>query len=93
MSHDVSWTDSKLNFLLHLQVGRRKCVGEDFGKAMVLALISAFVTKYEFALETPYDFSKEPPLAFTRAPNSFVLILKLRDPWNIHNLDSISDQN
>ena len=82
MSHRRFLDESKLNFLFYhftLQVGRRKCVGEDFGKAMVLALISAFVTKYEFVLENPYDFTQEPPLAFTRAPNSFLLILKPRD--------------
>ena len=58
------------------KVGRRKCVGEDFGKAMVLALVSTFLKKYHLKLEEPYDFTKEPPVAFTRAPNNFTLILK-----------------
>ena len=62
-------------FLSLFQVGRRKCVGEDFGKAMILALISSFLKRYDLKLQQAYDFTEEPAVAFTRAPNDFTLIL------------------
>ena len=50
-------------------------MGEDFGKAMILALISSFLKRYELKLQQAYDFTEEPAVAFTRAPNDFTLIL------------------
>ena len=68
--------------MMPFQVGRRKCVGEDFGRAMVLAFVMELVQRYHLKLETEYDFSKEPSPGFTRSPNPFTLML---DPLPFHH--------
>ena len=58
------------------KVGRRRCVGEDFGKAMVTAFIIKLLSNFTLKLSDPYDFEKEPAPSFTRAPNAFNIILE-----------------
>ena len=62
--------------MMPFQVGRRRCVGEDFGKAMVIAFVIKFLSCFRLKLSTPYDFHKEPAPGFTRAPNPFNIIME-----------------
>lgn len=53
------------------QIGLRKCVGEDFGKAMVFLFSTHLVSTYKIQLASVYDLDQEPDPGFTRAPRPF----------------------
>ena len=64
------------------QTGRRRCVGEDFGKAMVLLFIANLVLKFKIRMpeELEYDLENgKHKMGFTYAPDEFDLTLKIRE--------------
>ena len=75
LSEDEKSVKKDIN-LMPFQVGRRRCVGEEFGQIMVFMSVLKFVNEFRMTLSKPYDFSIEPERGFTRAPREFTLELE-----------------
>ena len=55
------------------QAGRRRCVGEEFGAAMVFLFVANLIKNFEFELSSPYDFDRIPQPGFTISPNKYFI--------------------
>ena len=61
-----------------LQVGKRRCIGEDLGKALTLLSLANMLSKFTITLEKGVDVWHTPVHGFTLAPQPFTVKLEER---------------
>ena len=65
--------------LMPFQVGRRRCIGEDFAKTILGYFVANLVKNFDLELESGYDLEVIHEHGFTLNPNPFKLRLIGRD--------------
>merc|ERR1719233_109554 len=60
------------------QVGKRRCIGEDLGKALTLLMLANILSKFTITLEKNVDIWHKPVHGFTLAPQQFRIKLEKR---------------
>jgi len=64
--------------LYPFQVGKRRCIGEDLGKALTLLTLANILSKFSITLEKTVDIWHTPVHGFTLAPQDFRVKLEQR---------------
>ena len=63
---------------LSLQVGKRRCIGEELGKALTFLMLANILSKFSITLEKDVDIWHTPVHGFTLAPQEFSIKLEKR---------------
>lgn len=83
ISRDKKELQPNENFI-PFQVGKRRCVGEEFGLDMIFLFLANFLQRFHVQLppdDDNYDLNCYPDFAFTLHPLPYFVRLTARRPW------------